>query len=161
LTLANTGVGQVNLADSTSNYINITGLQFEVGSGASDFEFLPYDVQLNRCLRYYFRNTSDASYAGIGLGRAYSTGAGNTPYWLPVVMRASPTVSYSALTAFDIIPIAGSSTGSGNPTALRNDGAAGTNLDLGWERSSLTSGGVYLLEHNAAGGNWIAFSAEL
>ena len=46
-------VGQVNLADSTSNYINITGLQLEVGSGASDFEFLPYDVQLARCQRYY------------------------------------------------------------------------------------------------------------
>ena len=43
----------VNIADSTSNYINITGVQLEVGSGASDFEFLPYDVQLERCKRYY------------------------------------------------------------------------------------------------------------
>ena len=36
----------INLADSTSNYINITGVQLEVGEGASDFEHLPYDVQL-------------------------------------------------------------------------------------------------------------------
>ena len=50
---ANRAVGQVNLADSTSNYINITGVQLEVGEGASDFEFLPYDVQLARCQRYY------------------------------------------------------------------------------------------------------------
>ena len=49
---ANRAVGQVNLADSTSNYINITGVQLEAGTTASDFEFLPYDVNLNRCLRY-------------------------------------------------------------------------------------------------------------
>jgi len=50
---ANACVGQVNLADSTSNYINITGVQLEAGTTASDFEFLPYDVNLQRCLRYY------------------------------------------------------------------------------------------------------------
>ena len=50
---ANRAVGQVNLADSTANYINITGVQLEVGSAASDFEFLPFDVNLTRCERYY------------------------------------------------------------------------------------------------------------
>ena len=52
-TAANRAVGQVNLADSTSNYINITGVQLEAGTTASDFEFLPYDVNLQRCQRYY------------------------------------------------------------------------------------------------------------
>lgn len=42
----------VNLADSTSNYINITGVQLEAGTSASDFEFLPHDVNLQRCFRY-------------------------------------------------------------------------------------------------------------
>jgi hypothetical protein len=152
--------GNANFMSSTSNTLYLTGVQLEVGSGASDFEFLPYDVQLARCQRYYFRNTNTGAYAGIGLGRAYSTTAGNSPYWLPVTMRASPTVSYSALTDFDLVPTVGSS-GSGNPTVLRNDGAAGTNLDLGWERGSLTNSGVYLLEHNAGTANWIDFSAEL
>jgi hypothetical protein len=47
-------VGQtVNILDSTSNYFNLTGVQLEVGEGASDFEHLPYDVQLRRCQRYY------------------------------------------------------------------------------------------------------------
>ena len=43
----------VNLADSTSNYINITGCQLEIGDAASDFEFMPYDMELARCQRYY------------------------------------------------------------------------------------------------------------
>jgi len=50
----NDGVNHtVNLADSTSNYINIVGIQLEAGTTASDFEFLPHDVNLYRCLRYY------------------------------------------------------------------------------------------------------------
>ncbi len=49
----NRAVGQVNLADSTSNEWYITGVQLEVGTAASDFEFLPFDVNLKRCERYY------------------------------------------------------------------------------------------------------------
>ena len=52
-TNANRAVGQVNLADSTSNEWYITGVQLEAGQVASDFEFLPYDVNAQRCLRYY------------------------------------------------------------------------------------------------------------
>jgi len=46
-------VGQVNLADSTANDFYITGVQLEAGTTASDFEFLPYDVNLRRCQRYF------------------------------------------------------------------------------------------------------------
>jgi hypothetical protein len=52
-TNANRAVGQVNIADSTSNDWYITGVQLEAGTTASDFEFLPYDVNLDRCERYY------------------------------------------------------------------------------------------------------------
>jgi len=52
-TNANRAVGQVNLADSTANEWYITGVQLEAGTSASDFEFLPVDVNLERCQRYY------------------------------------------------------------------------------------------------------------
>jgi hypothetical protein len=52
---ANRAVGQVNLADSTDNEWYITGIQLEADTSASDFEFLPYDVNLKRCRRYYFQ----------------------------------------------------------------------------------------------------------
>jgi len=45
--------GQTNVGSSTSNEWYITGIQLEVGTSASDFEFLPYDVNLQRCMRYY------------------------------------------------------------------------------------------------------------
>ena len=51
---ANLGAGTtVNLADSTSNYINITGVQLEVGDTATPFEHRPYDMELARCQRYF------------------------------------------------------------------------------------------------------------
>ena len=64
-------VGQVNLADSTSNEWYITGVQLEAGTTASDFEFLPVDVNLERCHRYYrtlsFNQKIQFSMVGIQL----------------------------------------------------------------------------------------------
>jgi hypothetical protein len=47
-TAANVAVGQVNLADDTANDWYITGVQLEAGTTASDFEFLPVDVNLHQ-----------------------------------------------------------------------------------------------------------------
>jgi hypothetical protein len=56
---ANRAVGQVNIADSTSNDWYITGVQLEAGTTASDFEFLPVDVNLGRCQRYFQKFTTE------------------------------------------------------------------------------------------------------
>jgi hypothetical protein len=81
-TNANRAVGQVNIADSTSNDWYITGVQLEAGTTASDFEFLPVDVNLGRCYRYYEFISKDDEIIGfggcyeanfVGLFRLYST----------------------------------------------------------------------------------------
>ena len=45
---------QVNFLDSTSNDFWITGIQLAAGDTASEFEFLPVEVNLARCQRYFF-----------------------------------------------------------------------------------------------------------
>ena len=55
----------INLADSTSNEWYITGVQLEAGSVASDFEFLPVDCNLQRCLRYYEGGDANANAINI------------------------------------------------------------------------------------------------
>ena len=72
---ANRAVGQVNIADSTANDFLITGVQLEAGEQASGFEFLPYDVSLARCLRYYEKITAEANSQLFGAGFNYSTTA--------------------------------------------------------------------------------------
>ena len=60
---------QINFMNSTSNDLFITGVQLEVGSGASDFEHLPIDIELERCRRYLQKITSSGSgYGHFGSG---------------------------------------------------------------------------------------------
>ena len=70
-TNANNAVGQVNLADSTSNEWYITGVQLEAGTTASDFEFLPHDVNEDRCLRYCEVYTGTNTHGGLYSGSTY------------------------------------------------------------------------------------------
>ena len=82
--------GQVaNIASSTANNFYITGVQLEAASAPSDFEFLPVDVNLNRCLRYY----NQSQY--IGSAVTYGTTVSPPAHYHPVQMRASPTLSMS------------------------------------------------------------------
>jgi len=90
---ANRLVGQVNLADSTSNEWYITGVQLEAGTTASDFEFLPFDVNLGKCQRYYFQINSENSFGAIGSGVYNSTTACRVTLTYPKIMRATPTIS--------------------------------------------------------------------
>ena len=106
----------VNLADSTSNYINITGVQLEVGSQATPFEHRPYDVELQRCYRYFQKipNYILNSYA--------TTGATGRPH--RVTMRSAPTAYWSENgTAYQVYRISdgarsGSLTSSSAPTNI-------------------------------------------
>ena len=94
---ANRAVGQVNLADNTSNYIRITGIQLEVGEGASDFEHLPYDVQLQRCQRYFVNalsGTTDA-YGVFAFGQNNSSTQVRCMFTTPTQMRTVPSLIYS------------------------------------------------------------------
>ena len=58
--------GTLNLGDNTANEIYITGLQLEAGTSASDFEFLPFDVNKNRCYRYCYVEKLFSGSSGYG-----------------------------------------------------------------------------------------------
>ena len=77
---------QVNLGDSTSNYINITGVQLEVGT-ATPFEHEDYGTTLAKCQRYL-------RLGGAGVYGIYNSAA-NIEISIPFSpnMRAAPTLS--------------------------------------------------------------------
>ena len=89
-TNANMAPGQVNLADSTSNEFYLTGVQLEAGTAASDFEFLPYDVNFDRCRRYYQEYKINNLLAG-----RYNAGSGVSliQFQFTKNLRATPTYS--------------------------------------------------------------------
>jgi hypothetical protein len=88
---ADRAVGQVNLADSTDNEWQITGVQLEVGSVATPFEHRSYGDELDRCERYFqlvdsFVATGYGSGVGIGMALSFRK-----------QMRASPSLSVTGV----------------------------------------------------------------
>lgn len=91
VTAANRAVGQVNLADNTSNEWYVTGVQLEAGTTASDFEFLPVDVNLSRCYRYFYKTLGSQWLFTIDSAGDYN----RAPVFFKSTMRANPTSTVS------------------------------------------------------------------
>jgi hypothetical protein len=94
LTNANRAIGQTNVAAATDNYWQITGVQLEVGSVATPFEFEDISTTLAKCQRYYqtFSFIGVDSYAAAG----GDGDASSKTHVITPEMRAAPTISYSA-----------------------------------------------------------------
>ena len=89
ITNANRAVGQVNLADNTSNNWYITGVQVEVGDQCSEFEHLPFEVQEQRCQRYCMVYGNGQNFSG----GYYNASSYVCEIYFPTKMRAAPSVS--------------------------------------------------------------------
>ena len=87
----------LNVLSSTDNDLFLTGVQLEIGDTATDFEHLPRDVQLNRCLRYYYDLASTGEFTDaatyICMGTYYTAAYFLGFCHFPVPMRAEPTLT--------------------------------------------------------------------
>jgi hypothetical protein len=151
---ANRAVGQVNLADSTSNEWYVTGVQLEAGTAASDFEFLPYDVNLQRCQRYYYLHASGDS-QDVGLGGYYLSSHMFVNITLPTTMRTAPSVVYVSGTDYYKISrngatdnfndFSGGGSASLNEISLYNNSqVSGSGGDAGYIRTNNASASIAL-----------------
>ena len=84
---AKEGQGGQNLFDSTSNNIYFTGIQLEVGSNSTDYEFKSYAQELALCQRYYETHNS--------LTTAKTTDGSVTSQWSTITSNDSNTLVVS------------------------------------------------------------------
>ena len=77
----------------------ITGIQLEVGSVATDFEHRSFGEELALCQRYFFNITGDNNQKTGVLGYANSSSNFRGVVYFPNVMRANPTFTGSATAA--------------------------------------------------------------
>ena len=84
----------------------ITGVQLEVGSVATDFEHRSFGQELALCQRYFTKTYDQDVYAGTATyvgaftqRSSVSTAAGHFTLELPVLMRATPTVYFYGTTS--------------------------------------------------------------
>ena len=150
----------LNVLSSTDNDLFIAGMQLEVGDVASEFEHLPFDVQLRRCQRYFYLHTDPLSSGNepISMGNLYSSSQCNGIIHFPVTMRASPSlVCTDASDHFRIYRNSGGDSvdnwSAGNIT--RNAGEIFNNSDV----SGTAGHAVTITTNNAAAS--ISFNAEL
>lgn len=103
---ADRAVGQTNWLDSTSNDFYITGIQYELGDVASEYEFQDYSQQLARAQRYFFSygydpydNDTDAQ-THFGHGMMYSDSQVHSEIVHPVNMRIEPSLVFNTGTNY-------------------------------------------------------------
>jgi len=163
-----TYVGNSSTPDDTSTWwttndatFEITGVQLEVGSYATDFEHRSYGDELARCQRYFFSIFGDdTDYAGI-MGYAHSSSDMRYSVRFPVPMRANPSYTGSA-TSF-VLDAADDSTEinlSANEIWMSIKTPNPSSCSLKKSPGGMTAGQGGQMQFTEDGG-WLFFSAEL
>lgn len=155
-TSSTTNVAVVLWLDDTDaqvgEYFEVTGVQLEIGRGASDFEFVDYQQQLAQCYRYYYKHTWSGSTGDAYMGvSVYTTNAAYGPYYLPVDMRTDPAFAVSAPGDFVVLSGGVNYTPSALSTVFAHPrvcevyaGISGATAGYsGWIRSKAASPGAY------------------
>ena len=161
ITDANRYVGQVNNADNTANNFSITGVQYEVGTTASDFEFLPVDVNLRRCQRYY-QLIADGNGKSFCLAvAARTTSYVDLVYPCTVPMRTQPTLD--VVSGTDYYYFYGLNSGYDKITApsIGSTYISGTTLVTGFYNGGSYTTGDSLIASTDNVNSYIALTSEL
>jgi hypothetical protein len=91
--------GATSVVGTNGATFYITGVQLEVGSSATGFEYRIYGTELANCQRYYQTWGGVTNFDCIGaVGACTSTTDTEIVLSMPINMRANPTATYSALT---------------------------------------------------------------
>jgi hypothetical protein len=90
--------GRVNVGTAGANdYVDITGIQLEVGDEATDFEYTEVSATLKMCERYYQKLTgSYAQYGQIANMNYNSSSQAQSSVVYRTEMRAAPSLSYTS-----------------------------------------------------------------
>ena len=151
----------LDLGTSTSDYVAITGVQLEVGENATEYDHLPYQEELNNCLRYYWQVTGSSSdQRAIGVGQCQTTSTFQSYIHMPVPMRTAVGNTLVTESGLEVIHGANIDTvskdNSFDPSVYANGMIV--SADSG---TPFTAGNAGLLRLQNSTSAYIAFDAEL
>jgi hypothetical protein len=153
--------GATSVVGTSGATFYITGVQLEVGSSATGFEYVNYQTSLANCQRYYQRQTAETASATFITGVICSGAtAGNGGYQLMSPMRTSPTLDNSSASTFSYSDgtTGTACTAISLATSQSNTRMATINFSTG---GGLTQYRPYRIEANSSTTAYLGFSAEL
>jgi hypothetical protein len=147
--------GATNLIGTNGATFYITGVQLEVGSSATGYEYRQYQQELALCQRYYWKVVPDGgTICGFGSGQFANSTTANIIFNYPVSMRTAPTMAYGgtyningAGSAYAVSAITGYTSSTSGRADFTVSGATAGQGAAGWLPNAST--------------NFITASAEL
>jgi len=147
--------GSVSVVGTNGATWYITGVQLEVGSSATGFEYENYTSLLQKCQRYYAKETSSTGYVGFGSGYLGGSNVANIYTKYPVTMRTAPTIAFS-----NLILIGGGTSGTVSTLGVYA-GSDSALLSPNTSTSPFTAYQGCALTGDSSGTGFLTLSAEL
>jgi len=150
--------GATSVVGTNGATFYITGVQLEVGSSATGFEYVNYQTSLANCQRYCQKLASGGgAYPAFSSGFATSGTGGNTYLKYANTMRSGPSLTYSGTLAITY--------GTGSTSNLTAVGSVYSGTDsMLWQPScggGLSNGQAVMVLANNDTSAYILLSAEL
>ena len=162
----NSVTGAVSVVGTNGATFYITGVQLEVGSTATSFDYRPYGTELALCYRYAWNYSSALSSNGsylryLSTRNASTTGVAGTLIF-PVEMRTTPSLTTTGTASNYAVTHTGGNTACSTVPAIGGDGSSRFQVNLEVNvASGLTSGQGSQLMSNNNQTSFLLFSAEL
>ncbi len=143
--------GQVNVSGTNGATFYITGVQLEVGTVATSFDYRSYGTELALCQRYLPVALATSSGAYVCMGYAQSSTQANLLYQFKVTPRVPPTgVSVNSASSFGATTQA--SGGTGSSVSFTNASLDACNFALNVPAASYTTGSpLFMYALNSTG----------
>ena len=139
----------------------MTGCQLEVGSSASDFEFLPHDVNLQRCQRYYQKIAEGNGKRWDVVSSARTTSYVDFVFPCTVVMRAQPTLDAVSGTEYYYVYSSNGGYDKFSVPVINSNYNEGSTLVTGYYNGGSYTAGDSLFASTDNSSAYLALDAEL
>jgi hypothetical protein len=148
--------GATSVVGTSGATFYITGIQLEVGTTATNFDFRSYGTELALCYRYamVYNQANDVGSDRL-FGYAYNTNTSLNSVQFPVAMRTTPSVTIANPTAFVLYTQIALS----NPSAIASDNLSTKNANVAVTGTCTKGWGTFLGFDSASCS--MTFSAEL
>ena len=151
--------GDVKLINTNGATVYVTGVQLEVGDTATPFEHRPYDMELQRCQRYYQKMEANTTQY-FDSGWVYTSSNFAMVHTWTVPMRIAPTSMDTTGTASDYrVAYAGSGTPCTSIPNLNQTGVSAARIHF--PTAAVLTVGQAAAGFTNSSNAYLGFSAEL